>query len=510
MREVPDLDHFDRLQKKLVKMWQVIGSSLEESEDVERTIVVVPSLSIDLEAPTSAMQAYEERMLFMLFLLRKPSIRMIYVTSQTIQPSIIDYYLEMLPGLVSSNARKRLRLVSTEDGSSNPLSQKLLDRPHLIEHICSLIPDIDQAHMVPFNTTDIERELAIKLDIPMYAADPCYFAFGTKSGCRRIFAELGVQHPLGFEDLYSIQDVAVSIVKMRSERPSLEEVVVKHNEGVSGIGNAMVDLVDLPAAGADDELAAIEGRLQKMQLESSDMSFQNYVEQLERSGGIVEEFISGLEVRSPSAQLRVTPLGEVEMLSTHDQMLGGPSGQSYLGAIFPADLAYSRKIMRDAVKVGERFAKEGIVGRFALDFVVVRKKDGDWDSYAIEVNLRKGGTTAPFLILQYLTDGLYEAESGVFYTSRGDLKYYVASDHLENPAYRVFTTERLFDIVSVNHLHYNHANQTGVVMHLITGVAELGRIGVTAIANSPQDANELYRRFNDLLDREAAALSATH
>jgi len=510
MREAPDLDHFDRLQKKLVKMWQVIGSSLEESEDVERTIVVVPSLSIDLEAPTSAMQAYEERMLFMLFLLRKPSIRMIYVTSQSIQAGIIDYYLEMLPGLVSSNARKRLRLVSTEDGSSNPLSQKLLDRPHLIEHICSLIPDIDQAHMVPFNTTDIERELAIKLDIPMYAADPRYFAFGTKSGCRRIFAELGVQHPLGFEDLYSIQDVAVSIVKMRSERPSLEEVVVKHNEGVSGIGNAMVDLVDLPAPGADNELAAIEGRLQKMQLESSDMSFQNYVEQLERSGGIVEEFISGLEVRSPSAQLRVTPLGEVEMLSTHDQMLGGPSGQSYLGAIFPADLAYSRKIMRDAVKVGERFAKEGIVGRFALDFVVVRKKDGDWDSYAIEVNLRKGGTTAPFLILQYLTDGLYEAESGVFYTSRGDLKYYVASDHLENPAYRVFTTERLFDIVSVNHLHYNHANQTGVVMHLITGVAELGRIGVTAIANSPQDANELYRRFNDLLDREAAALSATH
>jgi hypothetical protein len=189
-------------------------------------------------------------------------------------------------------------------------------------------------------------------------------------------------------------------------------------------------------------------------------------------------------------------------------MLGGPSGQSYLGAIFPADPAYSWKIMRDALKVGERLAKEGIVGRFALDFVVVKKGDGDWDSYAIEVNLRKGGTTAPFLILQYLTDGLYEAESGLFFTSQGDSKYYVASDHLENPAYRLFTTERLFDIVSVNNLHYNHANQTGVIMHLITGVGELGRVGVTAIANSPQGANDLYRRFSDVLDREAAALSA--
>jgi hypothetical protein len=508
MNEVPDLDHFDKLQKKLVKMWQVIGSTLEESEPVERTIVVIPSLSVHVDVPTSALQAYEERMLFMLFLLRKPSIHMIYVTSQNIQRSIIDYYLEMLPGLVSSNARKRLRLVSTEDGSSTPLSQKLLDRPHLIEHIRSLIPDIDQAHMVPFNTTDIERELAIKLDIPMYAADPRFFAFGTKSGCRQIFAEVDIQHPLGFEDLYSIQEVAMAIAKMRSERPSLEKVVVKLNEGVSGIGNAMVNLADLPVPGADNELAAVEYRLQNMQLESSAMSFKLYVDQLEHSGGIVEEFISGLEIRSPSAQLRVTPLGEVEMLSTHDQMLGGPSGQSYLGAIFPADQAYSWKIMRDAVKVGERFAKEGIVGRFAIDFVVVRKEDGDWDSYAIEVNLRKGGTTAPFLILQYLTDGMYEAESGVFNTSRGDQKFYVGSDHLEDPAYRVFTTERLFDIVSVNHLHYNHADHTGVVMHLITGVAELGRVGVTAIGNSPQEANELYRRFGDLLDREAAALSA--
>jgi hypothetical protein len=350
MREAANLDHFDELQKKLVRMWKVIGSSLEESEDVERTIVVVPSISVDVEGPTSAFQAYEERMLFMLFLLRIPSLRIIYVTSQNIQPGIIDYYLEMLPGMVSSNARKRLRLVSPQDGSLMPLSQKLLDRPHLIEHIRSLIPDIDQAHMVPFNTTDIERELAIKLDIPMYAADPRFFAFGTKSGCRRIFTEVGIQHPLGFEDLFSLQDVAVSIVKMRAERLSLEKVVVKLNEGVSGIGNAMVDLTNIPAPGADSELAAIEDRLTKMHFESGDMTFQKYVDQLERSGGIVEEFISGLEVRSPSAQLRVTPLGEVEMLSTHDQMLG------------------------EAVKVGERFAQEGIVGRFALDFVVVRKE----------------------------------------------------------------------------------------------------------------------------------------
>ena len=53
----------------------------------------------------------------------------------------------------------------------------------------------------------IERELALKFGIPMYAADPRFFAFGTKSGCRRIFAEEGVKHPLGYEDLFSVEEI---------------------------------------------------------------------------------------------------------------------------------------------------------------------------------------------------------------------------------------------------------------------------------------------------------------
>src|SRR4029453_18186634 len=112
-----------------------------------------------------------------------------------------------------------------------------------------------------------------------------------------------------------------------------------------------------------------------------------------------------VELRSPSVQLRVTPLGEVELLSTHDQLLGGPSGQSYLGAKFPADFAYARSISAEARTVGARLAKEGVLGRFAIDFVAVRRDAGGWDVYAIEINLRKGGTTHPFLTLQFLTDG---------------------------------------------------------------------------------------------------------
>ena len=53
-----------------------------------------------------------------------------------------------------------------------------------------------------------------------------------------------------------------------------------------------------------------------------------------------------------------------------------------------------------------------MLGRFAVDFVVVEDADGEWTAYAIELNLRKGGTTHPFLTLQFLTDGHYDGETG--------------------------------------------------------------------------------------------------
>ncbi len=176
-------------------------------------------------------------------------------------------------------------------------------------------------------------------------------------------------------------------------------------------------------------------RLRDMQFEVDLFSYDAYLDTALKQGAVVEEMLDGEVKLSPSVQMRVSPLGEVQVLSTHDQMLGGPSGQSYLGAIFPADPAYSRLITREAVKVGERLAREGVVGRFAIDFLVVRNGGGEWEAYAIEINLRKGGTTHPFLTLQYLTDGLYDPDTGVFTTELGGEKYYIASDHIESPAY---------------------------------------------------------------------------
>ncbi|MEO7270217.1 MAG: peptide ligase PGM1-related protein [Knoellia sp.] len=495
---------FDRLQSRLPDVWR--SMRLNEPDE---SVVVVPSVSLDrVVAKAGAMnQAMEERYLFLLLLLRQPRLRMVYVTSGPVDPAIVEYYLALLPGVIPSHARARLTMLSVGDSTPRPLSEKLLERPRVLADIAALIANPRRSHLVPYTTTNLERDLAIELGIPMYGADPRHLALGTKSGCRKLFDEAGVTYPVGFEDLSSIDGIVDALSRLRTRRPDASAAMVKLNEGVSGAGNAVVDLAGLPAPGTSDERASLLERVHRMELEGNAVTHDTYFAKFEQNGGIVEERIVGDEVLSPSVQLRTTPLGEVEVLSTHDQILGGPTGQSYLGCIFPADSGYARLITQEAEKIGARLAELGVLGRFAVDFVVVRHGDS-WAADAIEVNLRKGGTTHPFLTLQFLTNGQYDGETSLFTTPTGREKHLVATDHLEDPSLRGLRVADFFDVVARTGLHYDAASQTGVVFHMISSVTEVGRVGMTAVGDSAQHARKVYDRAERILLAEARSAVA--
>ena len=497
---------FDRLQLNMPRVWEAMRLNVDNE-----SVVVIPSVTLDRlgEGSGAMTQAYEERFLFLLLLLREPRLRMIYVTSMPIAPTIVEYYLALLPGVIPSHARSRLTLLSVGDSSARPLSAKLLERPRLLRRIAALIPDLSLSHLVPYNTTELERDIAVTLGIPMYGADPRLVHLGTKTGCRRLFAEEGVRHPLGYEDLHTMDELTEAVLAMRRQR-AIPEVIVKLNEGVSGQGNALVDLRGVPEPGDAHEREQVTARLEQMQFERPNTPLSAYLDKLAERGGIVEERIAGVELRSPSVQLRVTPAGHVELLSTHDQVLGGPSGQSYLGCRFPADYAYAPAICADAKVIGDRLAREGVIGRFAIDFVSVRDTTGAWRSYAIELNLRKGGTTHPFLTLQFLTDGRYDARSGLFLTPDGREKHLVATDHLESDDMRALTIDDLFDIVARHRVHFDQVRQAGVVFHMISCLTETGRVGLTAVGNTAAEAESLYQRARRiLLDEARMALEQT-
>lgn len=496
---VAEAIQFKKIQKRFPQQFEhVFPDKL-----APRTVIIIPSLTMDPEilSKISGVNHYEERLLCMLMLLRMPRTNVIYITSETIDPVIIDYYLHMLPGITGYHAQRRLTLLSCHDSSSKPLIQKILDRPRLIQRIKDFIPADHEAHMSCFIVTEQERSLAVQLQIPIYGCDPDLYELGSKSHGRKIFRKCGLPVPNGFEDLHTEEDIIDGLAKLKHQNSALRKGVVKVNDGFSGDGNAIFSYEGCEEV-TDLKSWIKENLPRRLKLVAEDLSYPVFLQKYQSMGGIVEEFLEGEQKESPSVQCRVTPTGKIEIISTHDQELGGECGQVYIGAQFPASPEYAVELGAMGKKVAEALKKNGVLGRFAIDFISVKEENG-WKHYPIEINLRKGGTTHPFLMLQFLTDGIYNDNEGTYSTSQGHLvRYYFCSDNLKNDKYKGLSPHDLIDIAMVNDLHYDGTSQEGVMFHLIGALSQYGKLGVVCIGSTPERAREFYAKIVAVLEKE--------
>ena len=473
----------------------------------ERTVVVIPGLSLDQEtlAHIAGAPHYEERQLSMLMLLRLPRTRVVFVTSTPVDPVIIDYYLSLLSGIPSGHARRRLTLLSAYDSSARSLTSKILARPRLLQRIRDAVADPATAHLSCFNATGEEVALAVRLGIPLYACDPALARFGTKSGSRQAFREAGVPLPDGSEGLRTLDELYAALAALKQRNPDLRRAVVKLEEGFSGEGNAVFDFGKAEAAAVAPAWVARE-MPHRLAPEAAGLGAEAYLAKFAQMGGVVEAWLEGEDKRSPSVQMRITPIGTLEIISTHDQLLGGHSGQVFLGSTFPADARYRASLQTAGARIGELLRNRGVLGRFSVDFITVREGD-TWQHHAIEINLRKGGTTLPFHMLQFLTAGRYDPERCEFLTPTGQQRVYYATDNLCRPEYRKLTPDDLVDLIVEHRLHFDPTQQQGVVFNLIGALSEFGKLSLISIADTHAHAEDLYRRTVAVIDREVGVES---
>lgn len=492
-----ELERFELLKPRLREVWQLLA----QDDDAPTTTVVVPSMTLDQHelAKLDRASHYEERLLFLLIRLRNPRSRVVYVTSQPVHPGILDYLLNFLLGIPASHARARLTMLSAFDDSPRSLTQKILERPRLIERIRCAIPDTARAYLSVFVSTPLERKLAVLLGIPLNGVDPALAELGSKSGSRKIFAEAGIRCPAGLEDLHHERDVLNALEALRGERSGIRRAAIKLNEGFSGGGNAVFHYPE-----ARDRIA-LERAFRRLKFVAEGERRDSFFAKFAEMGGIVEEFIEGGEIRSPSAQLRTGPSGEVVLLSTHDQILDAATGQIFLGCRFPAAEDYRIDIQRAGEAVGRVLAARGAVSRYSVDFMARRMEpSGPWELFAIEINLRLGGTTHPFLALRFLCGGALDPGTGTYRSETGRAKCYRATDNLHSERYRGLLPEDLLEIVTINQLNFSHRTETGVLFHMIGALSQYGKLGMIAIGDSHVHADELYDRALAVLDAETS------
>jgi len=451
------------------------------------TIVVVPSLTLSIEdlRNVTAVVFYEERLLCFLLLLADPTTKVVYTTSTAVDPAIVDYYLRFVPDPV--DARRRLALVDAGNAELGWLSAKLLSDRAVLSRLREAIGDPAEARLLPFIATPVEHELAEAIGVPVDGPRPELGVLGSKSGARRVAKRAGVGVPSGSEDLFTVEDVTAAITALVDRRPEVEAVVIKLNDCFSGLGNVILE-VD----GLADPLPT-----SKTLFCSTEETWPSYIAKMAAQGAVVEEVLRHPELRSPSVQLRISPAGVVEILSTHDQILGGPQNQVYLGCRFPAHPDYRLTIQSEALKVGEVLAAEGVVGSFGIDFLVIGH-----DVYLSEINLRLGGTTHPFWMARLATGARYDLASGELRRPDGAARYYVATDNLKSAQLRGHSPADTISLVDRAGLAFETATGTGIALHLLGAVPVAGKLGATCIADSPAAADSMYRTLLDLVGAE--------
>jgi hypothetical protein len=492
-----EIQQFKQLQENFRAQYECVFPD----DCAPKTVVIIPSLTLDQEilAKIKGHVYYEERMLCMLMLLRMPNTHVVYVTSVPVDTVIIDYYLHLLPGITGYHARQRLTLLSCYDSSPLSLTQKILDRPRLIERIRKAIPHGHLAHLACFNVTAFERTLSVKLGIPIYGCDPDLYEWGTKSKGRELFRACGLRLPDGYENLTDEDDIVQALTVLKEKNPLLRKAVIKMNDGFSGEGNAVFSYQNaLLHKGLSHWIR--EQLPLSLQIVAADMDYEQFMSKFKQMGGIVEEFIEGSNKQSPSVQCRVSPLGRVDVISTHDQFLGGDTGQIFQGAYFPAAHEYAPEIGAMGRTIAEFLRDRGVLGRFSVDFLSVQEGD-NWQHYALEINLRKGGTTHPYLMLQFLTNGEYDEKTGLYYTANGLVRYYYSTDNLCHERYRGLTPIDLIDVAIENNLHFDATLQEGVMFHLIGALSQYGKLGMVCIGDSVEKTKHIYRQTVDVLNK---------
>ena len=527
-------------------------------DDSAKTIVVVPSLDLDskeLKRMCDCIECYEDRQLFYLLMAKDPSVRIIYLTSNDVNESVVHYYLSLCQD-EDCDMHDMLSRVFTISVPSKkkyiPLSEKILQDKNLVDFIKCLIQrknslSNDSAGLCVFTGSDSVEKLSYELGIRLLEASTDHLYYGTKQGSRDVFAKCGIPHPSGTPSIHdddlltygegqgednnhfahkhrcirSSHALAIGIARqIINHNVCPRKWMVKLNQGFSGKGNASIDLTRFQDCSnyssahnnTEEDVLCLASNIEKefasgLRYEDPKMTWfgdeehNGFQTQIARLGVIAEAFIEGEVPSSPSIQAIIEPAslggGRVSIVSTHEQLL---DGQVYNGCINPASEQYRSEIMEMGLKVGQYMADRGVVGHFSCDFLATQKPNGGHNLYAVEINLRTGGTTHPEATLALLVGGCISSD-GIFNTNDNEVRTYIATDcHSIKPCSEsdlIRAIECKTNPLACK-IRWNKTERVGVVFHLFK-FASRGRIGFTAIGRDKEESQQLFDTTKEFL-----------
>ncbi|MFD9333176.1 peptide ligase PGM1-related protein [Streptomyces sp. NPDC060028] len=436
--------------------------------------------------------------------------RLLYVTAVPVIDARqqVDYYLGLLGDQVLEQ-REAVQLVSVGDGSCRWLSEKVLDpadpaaarvRARIVEFLDRGRRDGADVRLSYFEPSFAMQQFARALGVTPSQADAAQIPLGTKHAGRLLFAEAGIEVPLGTRLCRSTEHLAKEIGGLvRAGRLS---VLIKLDSTAyaGAFGHALLDLNGIGTdrlGGTGTLVDRIRAALPRSTLFDAHTTWENFAREIEESGAIAEEWIGAGAAHSPSFQGRLTSDGTAQTVSTHDQVFD-PGRRTFTGCLFPADAAYRHTVIDYGLRIGQALLKRGLrAGDYGVDFLATPTSTG-WRLLGCEVNLRATATKHAFSMAAGLL-GITTTPDGRLISDAGE-RAYESTDSITSPHYAGLRPVQLTRAVTDSPLHYDPVRKTGVILHMMSALVEHGKFGAVCIGTDRVHARALLRDLHSLVD----------
>lgn len=502
-----------RVQRKRKQTITQLRSRLQQNPEVvakdfpeQRLLISVPSMSIPeaVLGDINGIELYEERMLYVMSYLQQEKTEVIFVSSQPINIAVLAYYAEQFATqrVTAQSIVRRFHPIAVGI-DERYLTTRLLRQKNAIDRIRKVVKKFENSVLMCFAVSYAEEQLARALGVPLYGARAS-LRCGTKSFSRKVFEEANVPFAHGYSGLRTRQEVYHAIARLWVEYPHMNQIVIKADVGVSGASNARILLTNIqPHNGTLKNVTSCERYVRKA-LENKklwplivkdlpDPNLDKFFHVFEScGGGVVEQWIDDV-VASPSVQFDVLPDGLIDINSTYDQVL---SGVMYKGGKSPAHQLYARELISLASKIGPHVYKYGCLSKVSVDTVAKKSRDG-CTLYAVEINVRCGGTSHPTAMAYGTCGAQINRSDGSVRTPDGRRLFIESHDNLQDDAWIGCEPYAIIQAIKKHNLAFN--GERGIIGHLFSTLKTYGKTGGTFMARSPEDATKLCQDYVQML-----------
>jgi len=435
----------EAVREERLAQWKAKQQAFSEewpaTKTQKRVIVHVASMTVDERQRRSIhnLSIFQNRQLSRLTDLADPNVDVVYLVPAPLPEEVRDYYTKLLAVGGVQNAASRFRFICPENYNRLPsqlsLAAQLLYSPRALKRIITFIGN-RPAYIVPNAVGADDVRVSMRLKLPLLGPDDRLATlYSSKSGCKRIFASAQVNMPPAAYDIYSTDDCFQALTRLVVRYPNVKRWLFKMDDEFGGRGHAWIDMShvnctqEIQAFNAmypnaaeiieeDEEVAEasedlrlrVKAELMKvvprrvcLAVKTAYRSWDEYMDAFAHCGGVIEACPATVD-SSPSANLFIEPTGDVNLVSTQEQLFG--AAYCCEVTLCPATSLPPGAMRAAALAVGKVCYQKGITGYVGVDFVVFRDEHTDsLRLWAVDLNLRMTSSCCGFQMFSFLTHG---------------------------------------------------------------------------------------------------------